>query len=72
MVQIGGHTPNEVRVINDLEPVDGGDKLYLQVNLAPLGMSPSEMQERKLEQDATARVANPPSPEIEDEQRPTG
>jgi len=72
MVQIGGHTPNEVRVINDLEPVEGGDQLYLQVNLAPLGMSPSEMQERKLEQDATARVANPPSPEIEDEQRPTG
>lgn len=46
MVQIGGHTPNEVRVINDLEPIPGADQLYLQVNLAPLGMSPSEMQEK--------------------------
>lgn len=71
MVQIGGHTPNEVRVVNDLEPIPGGDQLYMQVNLAPMGMSPAEMQEKKMQQDAQAaqrQPVAPPPPEEDNEE----
>lgn len=37
LFNIGAISPNEIRRDIDLEPAEGGDKNYVQVNMAPLG-----------------------------------
>jgi HK97 family phage portal protein len=62
MVQIGALTPNEARVLDDRNPLPGGDRAYIQVNMAPVGMSPAEMQEKR---DAREQQTTP-TPEAPD------
>ena len=54
MFQTGALTPNEIRAREDMDPLPGGDNAYTQVNVAPVGMSPPEMLEK--------RGAQPPPP----------
>jgi HK97 family phage portal protein len=37
MVQNACMTPNEVRTLEQLNPIEGGDKLFIQMNMSPLG-----------------------------------
>lgn len=47
LFQIGAITPNEIRSEIDLNPVEGGDTNYVQVNLAPLGSHGDNEKESK-------------------------
>lgn len=51
---MGSLSVNEVRMSNDLEPIEGGDRYYVAGNMVPLGMTKPEMEmKQKREVDAT-------------------
>jgi hypothetical protein len=43
MVQIGGITPDEIRDKEDMNPIEGGDKAFIMLNLSPLEDAGKEM-----------------------------
>jgi HK97 family phage portal protein len=55
-LQSGILTPNEVRNIEDLPPIDGGDRAYMQAQMQPIDLT-AEMVEAELE-----NLKNPPEP----------
>jgi HK97 family phage portal protein len=69
MFQCGGMTINEIRMLNDMDPIPGGDQAYTQVNVAPVGMSPPEMQEKNLarQEQLAAQQAPPNTQEPEED-----
>jgi HK97 family phage portal protein len=64
LFQIGGLTIDEVRQLNDRDPLpDGlGDSAYVQTNMAPVGMSPMEAEQQDPEDDN-----QPPSEEVNED-----
>jgi phage portal protein BeeE len=65
LFQIGGLTIDEVRQLNDRDPLpDGlGDSAYVQTNMAPVGMSPMEAEPQEPEDN------QPPSEEVNEDNR---
>jgi hypothetical protein len=70
MVQISAFSPDDVRLKEEMEPIEGGKgKTYLQpVNYAPLGFDPAQVEAAK----AAARPVTPPNsrPSGQDEPQP--
>lgn len=53
MVQNGCMTPNEVRSLEQLNPIAGGDQLFIQMNMSPLGKLPNADDESPEEETTT-------------------
>jgi HK97 family phage portal protein len=64
MFGIGAMSPNDVRKLEDLDPIEGGDKYFVPLNMVPLDMV-EDLLEKQMET-KTAKSAEKPEPEDED------
>ena len=65
LFQLGSLSPNDIREKEDMNPVDGGDEYFVQLNMVPL----SQATEVMLEPTGGEQQALPPGDDEEDEDR---
>jgi HK97 family phage portal protein len=61
---VGALSPNDIRGLEDMNPIEGGDKYFVPLNMVPLDMV-EDLLEKQMET-KTAKSAEKPEPEDED------